>query len=68
MTKEGPVNHSAVNAPFARVLRIACRRWWALTGIIVTSLAIAVLWSANISAVLPTTLFVGRLQVLLCSV
>lgn len=53
MTKEGPVNYSAVNAPFARVLRIACRRWWALTGIIVTSLAIAVLWSANISAVLP---------------
>lgn len=42
-----------MNTPFARVLKLACRRWWALTGIVVTSLAIAVLWSANISAVLP---------------
>lgn len=48
MTKDGPLN-----SPFARVLKLAFRRWWALAGIVVTSLAIAVLWSANISAVLP---------------
>lgn len=42
-----------MNTPFARVLKIACRRWWALAGIAITSFAIALLWSANISAVLP---------------
>ncbi|MEM6472297.1 MAG: ABC transporter ATP-binding protein, partial [Planctomycetota bacterium] len=39
--------------PFSRVLRLAFRRYIAVAGIVVTSLAIAVLWSANISAVLP---------------
>ncbi|QDV81112.1 putative ABC transporter ATP-binding protein [Stieleria magnilauensis] len=48
MTKDGPVN-----TPFVRVLRLAFRRHWAIAGIAVSSLAIALLWSANISAVLP---------------
>lgn len=48
MTKEGPVN-----TPFIRVLRLSFRRRWAIAGIVFTSLAIALLWSANISAVLP---------------
>ena len=42
-----------MNSPFARILRLSFRRWWAIGGIVLTSLAIAVLWSANISAVLP---------------
>ncbi|MCO8121787.1 ABC transporter ATP-binding protein/permease [Stieleria sp. TO1_6] len=42
-----------MNTPFTRVLKLACRRWWALTGILVTSLGIALLWSANISALFP---------------
>ncbi|MCC9600794.1 ABC transporter ATP-binding protein/permease [Stieleria sp. JC731] len=51
-----------MTSPFARVLRIAVHRWWALIGIIVSSLAIAVLWSANISAVLPMVdiVFAGK--------
>ncbi|MEM0926181.1 MAG: ABC transporter ATP-binding protein [Planctomycetota bacterium] len=40
-------------SPFSRVLRLAFRRYLAIAGIVVTSLAIAVLWSVNISAVLP---------------
>ncbi len=42
-----------MNTPFVRVLRLAFRRHWAIAGIAVSSLAIALLWSANISAVLP---------------
>ncbi|PAY21219.1 ABC transporter permease [Rhodopirellula sp. SM50] len=42
-----------MNTPFVRVLRLAFRRHWAVVGIAVSSLAIALLWSANISAVLP---------------
>lgn len=42
-----------MNTPFVRVLKLAFRRRWAVTGIAATSLAIALLWSANISAVLP---------------
>ncbi|MCS7465612.1 ABC transporter ATP-binding protein/permease [Stieleria sp. ICT_E10.1] len=42
-----------MNTPFVRVLRLAFRRHWAVAGIAVSSLAIALLWSANISAVLP---------------
>jgi ATP-binding cassette subfamily B protein/subfamily B ATP-binding cassette protein MsbA len=49
VSKETPF----VNSPFARVLKLAIRRWKAIVGIAVTSLAIAVLWSANISAVWP---------------
>ncbi|OYP36412.1 ABC transporter ATP-binding protein [Rhodopirellula sp. MGV] len=52
----------SVTSPFARVLRLAVRRWWALIGIVLSSLAIAVLWSANISAVLPMVdiVFAGK--------
>ena len=42
-----------MKTPFARVLRLAFRRRWALAGIALTSLAIALLWSANISALFP---------------
>lgn len=51
-----------MSRPFSRVLRIACRRWGAMIGIVVSSLAIAVLWSANISAVLPMVdiVFAGK--------
>ena len=42
-----------MNTPFFRVLKIAFRRKWAVAGITCTSLAIALLWSTNISAVLP---------------
>jgi ATP-binding cassette subfamily B protein/subfamily B ATP-binding cassette protein MsbA len=41
---------------------MAFRRWWALIGIAVTSLAIALLWSANISALFPLVevVFAGK--------
>ncbi|KAA5542097.1 ABC transporter ATP-binding protein [Roseiconus nitratireducens] len=42
-----------MRTPFARVLKSAFRRWWALIGIVASSLLIAVLWSANISALYP---------------
>lgn len=42
-----------MNTPFVRVLKLAFRRRFAIVGIAITSLAIAILWSANISAVLP---------------
>ncbi|WP_182866000.1 ABC transporter ATP-binding protein [Stieleria mannarensis] len=42
-----------MNTPFVRVLRLAFRRHWAIAAIAVSSLAVALLWSANISAVLP---------------
>ena len=38
---------------FRRVLRLAARRPWSLVGVLVTSLAIALLWGANISALYP---------------
>ncbi len=38
---------------FGRVLKIAFRRYWAMSGLFVTSLFIAALWGANISALFP---------------
>ena len=38
---------------FRRVLRLAARRPWSLVGVLVTSLAVALLWGANISALYP---------------
>ena len=38
---------------FVRVLRISARRRWAMSGVLFTSLLIAVLWGANISTLYP---------------
>ena len=38
---------------FGRALRIALRRKWSITGIILTSILIAVLWGANIGTLYP---------------
>ena len=38
---------------FRRVLRLAARRHWSLIGVLFTSLAIALLWGANISVLYP---------------
>ena len=38
---------------FGRVLRMAARRRWSLTGILLTSLLVAVLWGANIGTLYP---------------
>ncbi|TWT82690.1 putative multidrug export ATP-binding/permease protein [Planctomycetes bacterium CA13] len=40
---------------FGRVLLLAARRRWALVGIVITSLVIAVLWGANIGTLYPIT-------------
>ena len=38
---------------FRRVLRLAVRRYWSLSGILATSFVIALLWGANISVLYP---------------
>ena len=38
---------------FGRVLRISCRHYWSIAGILLTSIVIAILWGANISALYP---------------
>ncbi|MEL6109553.1 MAG: hypothetical protein AAFU85_26385, partial [Planctomycetota bacterium] len=42
-----------MKSPFARVLKIASRRYRAVLGLGITSLIIALLWSANISVMYP---------------
>lgn len=42
-----------MNTPFVQILKITFRHRWAIAGLFATSLMIAVLWSTNISAVLP---------------
>jgi len=47
---------------FRRVLRLCVRRYWSVLGVLATSLAVALLWGANISALYPIVevIFAGQ--------
>lgn len=47
---------------FGRVLKLAARRKWAITGVLISSLIIALLWGANISVIFPLTEIVFKGQ------